>query len=125
MIVLDSSVVLATFLDEPGGEKFLNIVGEYAISSVNLGEVATKLTEVGYADVAVLSATEPILENCHVLTARQGVVAGLLRRKTRQFGLSMGDRCCLALALDLGAEVWTADRAWAGLDLGVKVRVIR
>ena len=125
MIVLDSSVVLATFLNEPGSEIFLNIAGEYAISSVNLGEVVTKLTEIGYDDVAVHAATLPILANCHVLSAMQGVVAGVLRRKTRHLGLSMGGRCCLALGLDLGAEVWTADRAWAGLDLGVKVLVIR
>jgi len=44
---------------------------------------------------------------------------------TRHLGLSLGDRCCLALAKELGADVYTAERKWAGLDLGVTVRVIR
>jgi hypothetical protein len=38
-----------------------------------------------------------------------------LRPATRLLGLSLGDRCCLALAQERGATVITADRAWAGL----------
>ena len=48
-----------------------------------------------------------------------------LRVLTRSAGLSLGDRACLALAQRLGLEAVTAERAWAGLELGVTVRVIR
>ena len=51
--------------------------------------------------------------------------AGFLRTSTRQYGLSLGDRACLALALREGAPVVTADRTWANLDLGIDIRVIR
>ena len=44
---------------------------------------------------------------------------------TRKAGLSLADRACLALALDLGATAVTADRAWAKVDVGVEVKVIR
>lgn len=38
-------------------------------------------------------------------------------------GLSLGDRCCLALARRLGASaILTADRAWSGLAGVVLVR---
>lgn len=125
MIVLDASVVLASLLNEPGGGVLLSLDDETVMSAVNLGEVATKLTEQGYSDEAVFLAVAPFQANCHALTPKQAVQAGLWRRETRRMGLSMGDRCCLALGLDLGATVYTADRKWAALDLGVTVRMIR
>lgn len=57
--------------------------------------------------------------------AAQARTAGLLRRATRTAGLSLGDRSCLALALSLDAPVLTADRAWADLDVGARIEVIR
>jgi ribonuclease VapC len=107
------------------GEIFMDLAEDFAISSVNLGEVATKLAERGYADADVRAVVGPVRESCHPLTVEQSIKAGLLRKQTRHLGLSMGDRCCLALALDLVAEVWTTERKWAALDLGIKIRVIR
>ena len=48
-------------------------------------------------------------------TAEQALISGLLRPGTRALGLSLGDRCCLALAQVLKAEVVTADRPWKAL----------
>ena len=125
MIVLDASVILAALLGEPGGEVLAAIADDYRISTMNLGEVVSKLTEKGYGSEDVRQVIQPFLANCIALTPSQAVQAGLWRNATKRFGLSMGDRSCLALGLELGAEVYTADRAWAGLALGVKVRVTR
>ncbi len=53
--------------------------------------------------------------------------AGSLEPATRPAGLSLGDRACLALALDLGVKALTADRAWTRIAeaVGVEVEVIR
>jgi PIN domain nuclease of toxin-antitoxin system len=51
--------------------------------------------------------------------------AGHLRPLTRNLGLSLGVRACLATAQSLGCTVLTADRAWAELDLGIRIEAIR
>ena len=58
-------------------------------------------------------------------SAAQAEIAGQLEERTRQFGLSLGDRACLALGSDRGETVYTADRAWLQLALGVDVETIR
>lgn len=53
--------------------------------------------------------------------------AALIRLWTKDLGLSLGDRSCLALARRLGVPALTADRVWMKLpaDLGVEVEQIR
>jgi len=58
-------------------------------------------------------------------TADAAFRTGLLRLETRRAGLSLADRACLALAQRLGVPAVTADRTWAGLDVGVEVTCIR
>jgi len=44
---------------------------------------------------------------------------------TRPWGLSLGDRACLATAWQLKATAVTCDGAWSRIDIGVAVRTIR
>ena len=48
-----------------------------------------------------------------------------LRNPTRKTGLSLGDRACLATALELNLPVITTDRVWSKLNLGIQIQVIR
>ena len=123
--ILDASAVLAFLHREPGAESVRSILEDSAISTVNLSEVIAKLVETGTdPDKAVLVTREqPFQPMDHTL--EQAQVAGALRAATRQAGLSLGDRACLALALALNLPVYTTDRAWRDLPLDVDVRVIR
>jgi hypothetical protein len=44
---------------------------------------------------------------------------------TQEYGLSLGDRSCLAAGIVMDAKVSTADTAWAKLNLGIEIHLIR
>lgn len=125
MIVADASAILATLLDEPGGEHLKKLGEPFLLSTVTHCEVVTVLTAKGFVADDIREIVDPFRQKCRPLTPGQAVQAGLWRAATRKRGLSLGDRCCLALAKELGATVLTADRAWEGLGLGVQVRLVR
>jgi PIN domain nuclease of toxin-antitoxin system len=56
---------------------------------------------------------------------RAAWAAGVLRIGTRNAGLSLGDRACIALAKELGLPALTADKAWSRLATGVEVKLLR
>ena len=61
----------------------------------------------------------------HSFDVAAATATGALAAATRRFGLSLGDRACLALAKSLGGKAITADRVWGKLDLGVPIEVFR
>ena len=124
-VVLDASAVLAHLLAEPGGEGVEAVIADAVISAVNLAEVAQRLIETGASDAEALAVVENLPCDVASFDAAAAVQVALLRRATSVRGLSLGDRACLALGKRLGLPVYTADRAWAELDLGVEVVLIR
>ena len=125
-IVLDASAVLALLNKEPGADKLtLELLSNATSSTVNLAEVQTKLVSRGVdPDEAWENTLSPIRE-AMPFTEEQAKIAGSLVAQTRLLGLSMGDRACLALGIVLSAPIYTADRSWKNLKLGVRVHVIR
>jgi ribonuclease VapC len=124
--VLDASAVLALVKSEPGGERVRNAVkAGAAISAVNLSEVVAKLVHEGAGEAAIRALVDSLRLRVVHFDAELAYRAGLLRSLTKQLGLSLGDRACLALAHHLGLPALTADRAWQGLQLGVTIQVIR
>ena len=121
--VIDSSVLLAVVKGESIDPLASSLLTVGTMSAVNLAEVSTKLHEWG------MSHREPwlvaLLERVEPFTVGQARSAGELRKRSSAAGLSLGDRACLALALELGAEVYTTDRAWARVDVGCRVNLLR
>jgi len=117
---------MALIQHEPGGDVVSQALDEGAtISAVNLSEVIAKLADSGAAEALIRSALARLNVEVVAFDAELAYSAGLLRPLTRQAGLSLGDRACLALARRLAAEVITTDRSWAELGLEVAVRVAR
>lgn len=125
--VLDASALLALLFREPGADRVAAMVASHtaAMSAVNHAEVVARLADSGTPpdEITINLALLPIqiVEFGEALS----LIAGMLRPRTRAFGLSLGDRACLALAQRTGTTAITADRAWASLDVGIPIEVIR
>jgi ribonuclease VapC len=129
--ILDASALLAYLRDEPGADEVADAVATGAvISTVNLGEVLSRVADRG-ADpgrVARQMTDRGLLEGAVTVepfTTADAIEVARLRPLTRDHGLSLGDRACLALASRLNAPVLTADTAWSRLDLRIELRQIR
>jgi ribonuclease VapC len=130
-LVLDASALLAYLREEPGADVVAEAIADGAvISTVNLAEVFSRSADRG-ADPAKLSARltqSGLLDGAITVepfTATDAIDVAHLRPLTRDAGLSLGDRACLALARRLGAPVLTADTAWQGATHGAELRPIR
>jgi len=125
-IVLDASAILAVINGEPGAEKLTPALLARALgSAVNLAEVHTKLVSRGWtSEQAWEDATSPVREVLP-FDVEQARIAGDLVTQTRHLGLSLGDRACLALGVALNVPVYTAEKAWKRVRLGVRIHVIR
>jgi ribonuclease VapC len=123
--VLDASAVLAIYLDEPGADLVEPVVAGALLSAVNYTEVVGRALDRGRSSDHVLMslARMAFIVVAHDLTLARR--AGELRSSTRRFGLSVGDRACLALAERERLPAYTSDRTWANLDLGIEIRLIR
>jgi PIN domain nuclease of toxin-antitoxin system len=124
-LVLDSSAVLAALHKEAGGDQVLARLDEAAISAVNFAEVVSRLTLTGGDLSQVMADLHDLVPEICPFDAEQAAATGRLAAATRSLGLSLGDRACLSLAKSLGVPVLTADQAWAKLDVGVTVELIR
>ena len=124
-IVADASAVLAALKRERFDKVDPLRLVRSGISAVNLCEVLTKLAADGLTQEQAEAAVSVLDLRVFPFERRLAGVAAELWRVTRRAGLSLGDRACLALGAQLECAVVTADRAWADLDIGVEVLLLR
>jgi len=124
-IVADASAILAALKNEPFADFDPRRLVGATVSAVNVCEVLSKLHDDGLNDTQAWEAVSTMDLSVVAFDAPQAHSASRLRSITRHAGLSLGDRACLALGLQLGHPMITADRAWASLDVGVEVVLIR
>ncbi len=123
--VLDASAVLALIHREPGWEAVAASLDAAAISAVNLAEVATRMLDRGLLSRSVRADLAGLRLQIVPFDEALAFEAAALRSATKEAGLSLGDRACLATAKKLGVRALTADRGWCRLHLGVHVQAIR
>lgn len=123
--VVDASALLALLNAEPGSERVAAALTGARINAVNLSEVLGRLRRRGIAAAAGLDAILSLGLEVVAFDRELAVDAAELEPQAGQFGLSFGDRACLATARRLRQPALTADRAWLRLDIGVRIIAIR
>jgi PIN domain nuclease of toxin-antitoxin system len=126
-VVLDASALLALLLDERGSGKVRTVLAASAMTAVNLSEVVGHFARNGVAEKDIRLVLDPLpIER---ITFDEGLAfsTGLLLPATRQAGLSLGDRACLALAARLDVRALTADHSWLTIAkiVGIEIDLIR
>ena len=124
-VVLDASALLAYLQLEPGADAVKAALGEATMSTVNWAEVIQKVSPSESEAVELRYGMQSLGLTLLPLSAVQAEIAGRLRESTARFGLSLGDRACLAVGKDSGGVVYTADRVWLELGLDVEIKAIR
>lgn len=122
-IVFDSSALIAK---EPGYESVRQNLKHAIISSVNIAEVykycieVQNLTEDDCRNLIKLSGIK-IIDFCE----EQALITAKIIKKTKQYGLSLGDRGCIALAMLRNYPILTCDKIWQKVDLDVEFIMAR
>ena len=126
-IVLDASALVALLMKEPGAELVETALdeGEAMIGAANWAEVAGRLSRHGIGTKTVRDTMATLDLEVVPLDRDLALEAGLMEVKTRPLGLSLGDRCCLALAEQVQGTVLTTDRIWLKWKGKAKVVCIR
>jgi ribonuclease VapC len=123
--ILDASAILAYLEGESGSPDVEKVLDEAAVSAVNIAEVASKLAERGAPADRIRQTIQAL--GVEVIPCDETIAyrIGDLRASTKALGLSLGDRACLATALQHNVRAITADRHWKTLKVGARIQVIR
>jgi PIN domain nuclease of toxin-antitoxin system len=125
-VVLDASALLALLHNERGADKVEEaILNKAVISTVNWSEVIQKAIARNIRIDDLDSELTVVGLSFFSFDIQQAHIAGSLWQQTKELGLSLGDRACLALAIHLDLPVLTADKIWQQLDIDLSIELIR
>ncbi|MBB5716838.1 PIN domain nuclease of toxin-antitoxin system [Sphingomonas aerophila] len=96
------------------------------MSAINLQEVVKELLLSGLDEPTIRNLLGELRIEIRSHDADAAYAAAGLHAQTREFGRGLGDRSCLALAIQLGVPALTADREWKKVKAkNLKVEHIR
>lgn len=126
--VMDASVLLAVFFNEPYNDDVPALFDNAVISTFNLAEAVNSiLIKKGGNEDLLWNYLGNFVQNHYPIDDTLSYEAIKLTKLTKASGLSLGDKYCLALGKILQVPVYTADRVWQTYaeELGIKITLIR
>lgn len=124
-IVFDASAVLALLNKETGEEIVEQHLPNSILSTVNLAEAVAALIDIGISREEAESTITELVTEIISFDQQQACIAADLRKITKSYGLSLGDRACLALAQMKNIPVLTADKIWKNINHSTEIICIR
>lgn len=124
-MVVDASAILALINNEKGSDLVEKMLPNALMSAVNFSEVITVASRNDLDENKVIDLLSDIIPNIIDFDYKQACIASGFDKVTKRFGLSLGDRACIALAKYKNCAVLTADKIWQKLDLDIEVKIIR
>ncbi|WP_375319182.1 type II toxin-antitoxin system VapC family toxin [Candidatus Tisiphia endosymbiont of Oplodontha viridula] len=122
--LLDTSAIIALLKKESGYKILEDVIAASSISSVNLSELVSVLIRSNIAeneiDVIITDIVPEIIPFCENICIK----TGKLSRLTKDYGLSLGDRACIATGCYYNMEIYTADKIWLKVADNITARII-
>lgn len=122
--VVDTSAIMMVLKQEPKFERVFPLLADSCASTLNAAECIAILMREGSTEARASLALETSLVKFISFDLELARTAGALIVQTRHAGLSLGDRACLALAIRENLPVYTADRNWKNVNVGVDVNLV-
>ena len=125
-IVLDASAFLALTQQEKGAEVIKPLLKFAVMSIVNIAEALTVLQRSNIELEDAMNLINDIISTIIPFDLEQAVEVARLNQFVKHKGLSLGDHACIAIGIKLSAPIYTADKAWAELELDkANIQLIR
>jgi PIN domain nuclease of toxin-antitoxin system len=109
---------------ERGATKVASVVADAVVGVFNQAEIISHFVHLGAPIEEVRLMLNALPYHVAEADCSLGWEAARLRSITRDAGLSLGDRFCLALAMRLEVPAYTADRASKDFAAAVKVKTV-
>ena len=115
--LFDTSAIIAVLKKEANYEMLEEVIGNSAITTVNLSELVAVLARCGVIEEEINEIIKDIVPEVIPFTTEIAVHAGKLIKLTASSGLSLGDRACIATGMYYNMRIYTTDKAWLSLNL--------
>ena len=122
-VLLDTSALIALLKKELGYKKVDDVLAHSAISSVNLCELVSILAKNNIPENEIDAIINDIVPEIIPFCEHIGIKAGKLSKFTAEYGLSLGDKACIATAEYYNMNVYTADKIWSKLQNNVAKKI--
>ena len=126
--IMDASAIIAVANQEPCIPELADMFLESVITTINLAEALTVIIRLFDADPdTIWNELGNFVQHHYPLDDELTYEVVKMAPYAKKYGLSMGDRYCLALAKKLQLPVYTADRIWkeTEAEFGLTVVLIR
>ena len=124
-VVIDTSAILALIQKESGYDFVEKYINSSVISTVNFAETLIVLNRNGFNQKEVEGLLEGIVSDIAPFDQEQACIASNLDSVTKQYGLSLGDKSCIALGIYRNLPILTADKLWTKLNIDQEIILIR